>query len=444
MKAVLRFVLFPLLFAWLTMVPAGAQTTTLSDDVLRQIEEHFFPEGDKFDLPDAEVSDSDARLGRRAMAWVHRAADKGDPHAVYLMGKEFLSGILAAKDHPRALALLRHAAEGGSVAAVRELALATYLFDSEEDQLAWARKAAETGNAFFQTAIGTYLVYGRVGSMTPTRKPSDFLIESAGGDLGKVDHAKAAEWYRRAAANGETDAARAYLALTGDMEAAVRAECAGVAYSLHGYGDKGNLFDLLKEDAVQAWIRAEAPKGNPTARVAWSILAGSYYGDEWGKDAGKWLAGPASAKSLLTPVFLSIFESKIDMPGLRRAAEAGNPVAPFLIWHRYRFASINGMGGKPEDGVPWLKKAAAMGLPVARLELGELYRDGKYVRRDTERAVRLLTSVAEGGEGDQATKAGRFLSELYRDSGDDARAVMWLYSIGADARLKTLLDEIGG
>ena len=418
----------------------GAGARELTDKEIQQIIEFMF--GDEVLIPDAKIRDSDVKRSKRALPWIRKAAEQGDAHALFLLGKELLNGFIVKKNEAEALVLMSRAADAGSVAAAIELGLATYLFDNKADEFAWTKKAAEAGDAYFQKRVGDYFHVGSMGMPMSVTKPSRLLIETM-GDKGKIDPARAAQWYGRAAGNGAKGAALGYLWLTGDMERAVQLELEAHAFSYFSdYKDSDFRLGLLKDEAVQAWIRKQAPKGNPTSRLAWGVLA-AYEQKGWGKDAGRWLSGPESATNPLAPVLMAILERKYDVEGLRRAAAAGNPTAHFLMWNRHRYDKHLGGGMPPAEGLPWLQKAVTMGVPKAWLDMGMVLRDGKLVAKNTKLAIRWLRKAADRKKCQLTKDARLILGNLHLEAGDHPRAVTWLYDADS-VDFDRLLDRIGG
>ncbi len=417
----------------------GAGAQGLTDKETRQVIEQFF--GTEMVIPDAKIRDSDLKRSKRALPWIRKAAEQGDAHALFLLGKELLNGFIVKKNEAEALTLMGRAAEAGSVAAAIELAFSTYLFDDEKDEFTWAEKAAEAGDAYFQKQVGNYFHVGTF-SMPMTIKPSELLIDTM-GNRKKADPAKAARWYRRAAGNAAKGAALGYLWLTDDMERAVQLELEAHVFSYFSdYSVSDFRLGLLKDETVQAWIRKQAPKGNPTARLAWGVLA-AFEQKGWGSDAGRWLSGPGSAGNPLAPVLMAIYERKYDVDGLRRAVAAGNPTAHFLMWNRHRYDRHLGGGMPSAKGLPWLEKAVNMGVPKAWFDMGEVFRDGKLVAGNTKLAIRWLKKAADRKMCQLTSDARLRLSTLYLEAGDRPRAVTWLYEAGADEDLDRLLDRIG-
>ncbi|MGE0750039.1 MAG: hypothetical protein AB7K64_05565 [Variibacter sp.] len=99
-------------------------------------------------------------------------------------------------------------------------------------------------------------------------------------------------------------------------------------------------------------------------------------------------------------------------PGLRAAADAGNPAAAYEIGVRY--ADGRGVAANPEEAARWLERAASANLAPAQYRLGSLYEKGQGVKKDLERARRLYASAAERGNA----KAMHNLAVLYAEGID--------------------------
>ena len=80
---------------------------------------------------------------------------------------------------------------------------------------------------------------------------------------------------------------------------------------------------------------------------------------------------------------------------LRRAAEAGNPVAAYEIGTR--FAEGKGVARDLAQAAQWYQRAADAGLAPAEYRLGSLYERGQGVVRDEARAVALYRRAADQG-----------------------------------------------
>lgn len=87
----------------------------------------------------------------RAMPWIRRAAERGDPRAQYVLGTAHFNGDLAARDWPRAYALMRRAADQGLPAARTSLTeMERHI--SAEDRQRGSALAREMAGATVQAA----------------------------------------------------------------------------------------------------------------------------------------------------------------------------------------------------------------------------------------------------------------------------------------------------
>ena len=160
--------------------------------------------------------------------WLERSAGLGHAPAQAVLGGYFLQGVAVDRNLPRALELMRAAAEQGEITAASNLG---FLYQSDdggvdqdlEEALRWYRIAAEGGQARAQTIYASLLQAG------------------VGG--GENDLAEAAQWYLTASAQGDPIAqARLGSLIAQDVishpDPAVQAQYVGQA--VQG-GDQGAL-----------------------------------------------------------------------------------------------------------------------------------------------------------------------------------------------------------
>lgn len=83
---------------------------------------------------------------------------------------------------------------------------------------------------------------------------------------------------------------------------------------------------------------------------------------------------------------------------MRRAAEAGNPLAQHVLAVTY----LAGMGvpRNVEEGLAWLNKSAAAGYAEAQFKLASLYMRGDVVPADEAKALDFALKAAEQGHGE--------------------------------------------
>jgi TPR repeat protein len=161
-----------------------------------------------------------------AMVWLGRAAEKGHPDGLALLGLSYLTGRAVTRSPQEALKRLRPAAEKGYPKAEGLLALALITaaeVRDEEEGRRWVRKAAADGDPLGQALLGELLLSGRAG------------VEK--------NEAEGAAWIRKAAEQGD---ARAQYVL-----ASILANGVGVG-----------------KDPVQArfWLELAAAQGHADAR----------------------------------------------------------------------------------------------------------------------------------------------------------------------------------
>lgn len=161
-----------------------------------------------------------------AVAWLGRAAEKGHPDGLTLLGLSYLTGRAVTRNPEEALKWLRPAAEKDYPKAEGLLALAlisTTEVRNEEEGRRWVRKAAADGDPLGQALLGELLLFGRAG------------VEK--------NEAEGAAWIRKAAEQGD---AKAQYVLAG-----VLANGVGAA-----------------KDPIQArfWLELAAAQGHADAR----------------------------------------------------------------------------------------------------------------------------------------------------------------------------------
>jgi len=102
--------------------------------------------------------------------------------------------------------------------------------------------------------------------------------------------------------------------------------------------------------------------------------------------------------------YLSLLYTKglgvVENPGygvqlLRRAAEAGDPLAQYNLGNRYMREGTEEFA--PEQAAAWWKKAADQGLVPAQHNLGSLYALGTGVKRDLKQARHWYAKAAANG-----------------------------------------------
>lgn len=242
-------------------------------------------------------------------------------------------------------------AEKGDEAALEYVARA-YLVGQEYDEECdcdyekaayWALKFAETGNSIGQYNMGIYYMKG------------------CGVER---DFRKAAEWYNKAADNGDPDSselAQVCLEYAETMDKAIAGDAhaqADIAKNIYIMKDSLNEFGSEKdcEDAIY-WAERAIENGDNSAVI---ILM-------WAKNHNFNLSLP----------FEKVVEACRDM------AENGDPESLRLLGCEL----LSGDSNEQKEGFKLIEKSAELGDDLAYRSLGVCYERGIGVKRNTKKAV---------------------------------------------------------
>jgi TPR repeat protein len=120
----------------------------------------------------------------------------------------------------------------------------------------------------------------------------------------------------------------------------------------------------------------------------------------------------------------------------RAAAQAGDPMAQFVMSRIARFHARQDPGKLPE-AIDWLQKAAGQNNTQAMFDLGVMYLNGDGVETDLQRARELFTTVAQR----KSPGAQIMLAQMYATGKgvqqDYVQAVAWLTVAIDQGRLKS-------
>lgn len=340
-------------------------------------------------------------------------AEQGNADALYLLGfaHESGQGVEASKD--KALEFYRKAADGKHKDAVYRLSFILLASDKEEER-DQARQALETAAKDDPEVAARILgeAYLR-GLLTPAPDPD-----------------KAVFWWKSAADAGDVLSvlllARFYEGQFGFPELKNIKESLANYAKAAGLGNAGAMAALgsrllsgdeknRDEAKGREWLKKAIEAKEYTAYLALGDYEENVKKDlkaalaeyERGKDAGQvdcmlrtadfYIEGKGTEK-----------DSARGMSLLRKAAEAGNPVANFRVAAQFLSAE------KPEvadlmSGYGHLLAAANGNLVEAQNELGLLYLSGKLGIADAPAGVAWLTRAAQGGNA----QAQNNLATLY-------------------------------
>lgn len=109
------------------------------------------------------------------------------------------------------------------------------------------------------------------------------------------------------------------------------------------------------------------------------------------------------------------------------AADSGNANAMCILGEMYQFADIHckdALEKDSEKAFKYFQNASKKGHPRATMCLAEFYKSGEYVKKDTDQAINLLRSIAEGNY--RLSKiAARQLGEIYHNIGETEESRKW-------------------
>jgi TPR repeat protein len=130
--------------------------------------------------------------------------------------------------------------------------------------------------------------------------------------------------------------------------------------------------------------------------------------------------------------------SSMDIPDLRRKAEAGSVVAQSILGICY----LHGINVEADcrEAFRLLSAAAAKGASRAQLNLGHMYFEGMGIPPDVPQALRLYHAAAEKGEFDAQIQLGRIYSRGTGASIDFDAALRW-YTFALSQRTRVRADD---
>jgi TPR repeat protein len=196
--------------------PAALEAAAASGNSTAQFElgrAHFRGEG-------AAKDDS------KAVEWIRRSAEQGNPDAIVSMGFFYSQGIGVEKNEAAAIEWFRKGAEAGSPKSQLNLGLmlrqAKTTARNHTESIGWLEKAASTGDSDAVRTLGQLYFLGDSLMMPDRKKAFPLVLRSAeagdiasqnmlgvayrDGDGTPSDHAKAREWFRKAALQNDPKA----------------------------------------------------------------------------------------------------------------------------------------------------------------------------------------------------------------------------------------------
>jgi TPR repeat protein len=203
----------------------------------------------------------------------------------------------------------------------------------------------------------------------------------------------------------------------------------------------------LADTRITPEIRAAADQGDPAAQYQMSRAFATGRGAPrdaeraWNMMKAAAEAGHPDAIGGLGFFYATgIHVEKDDVKALeafRRGAELGSPTSQLnLARCLLREKTLEGVPNPPadpdaaarmhEEGVEWLRKAAASKLPAAAAALGRYHYFGEYgVTQDYKEAARWLLVAAEDGDADSQNLLAVIHEQALLGSRDEEQALRW-------------------
>lgn len=322
--------------------------------------------------------------------WLALAGDEASPAGRYQLGTALVFGGVTPRDPARAFRLVKGAAEGGHVRAMKLLAA---MHDDgigvERDGLEavrWFRAAAEEGDAEAAFDLASVLFDGR--GVPPDPAAAVSWLEKAGG-CSHAPHLLSLMLFRGEGNPRDVPRARA------------------VFLDAVGKRHLPSLFTTLEEEAVR--YRPAATRSRDQREAVLEAAAAGEAGDARAAlDAALVLWNADCGMTEDRPRALELF---------RVAAEAGDPLAQACLYEAQRVTS----GG---DEVDWLVRAADAGLAGAQRELARELLSGPSGPDATEEATRRLEAAVEAGDALACAELARLLTDSGQGDTDRVRDLL--------------------
>jgi TPR repeat protein len=341
----------------------------------------------KFELANALLFKGDD--DDRAIALLKQAAESGSLSAMSLMGDCYLTGVAVTQNRDEAYRWFKMAADEGSADAMAKVGN-SYLYGygvakNVADGNKWLQTAADRGSTSALIELGDSYRFGR--GVTKDEERAAKLYEKA-ADAGDELAMQYLSAMNERGINGKVDKAAAIRWLRSSASA-------GSLVAMNNLGNYYNMGYLVKQDKAEAlfWIRKSAELGYPIGMYSLSLLLREEKKKE--AEANSWLI---------------------------RAADAGQPDAEFSLSVAY-LTGRAGVAQDPNEAFRWLKKAAADGLPSAMDTLGVSIQRGIAGVPNQSEAISWFRRAAQN----QYAPAMYNLSKALREQrGDDPEANTWL------------------
>ena len=316
-----------------------------------------------------------------ALSLADRYANEGDVRANILLGDIYLEGLGVTKNYQKALEYFSSPANSGNIHAQVSMAEIYKKLTNLSKSAEWYQKAAEQGDKNAKNMLQklkpllAYLEAAEQGNAE-----AQYNIGQIYGDGKDIEqnYKEAEKWNRQAAEQGYAPAQR-YL---------------GWMYE-EGHG--------VQKDYQQAfnWYLKAAEQGNALAQNSLGNLYRRGLGvQKDSQEALKWYqkAGVQGIDNAQSYVFNILFESKDYQQAFNwfhEMAEKGYATSQYCLGSLYHL----GYGTKQDfkEAVKWYQKAANQGHAGGQYSLGSMYEKGNGVQQDYKQAFNWYLKAAEQG-----------------------------------------------
>ena len=400
-------------------------------------------------LDNGKPSPSPVRDSSLGVAFLEIVAAIGDVASMRMLGTLFSEGKMVERDIDRALFWLRRADDFGDSSALEMIPeihfsegerLCKELRDAaengDEDTKARARRAEEwlgksrevsrpaeeenrdlTPEELNKMSVFMQLAYAEAGYPFSQREAGNAYLN---GDVIPKDMAKAVEWWKLAADQGE-DGAMYNLGiahLNGDGVA--KDDYKAFQYWMQAFDSRNTLAEnrLL---SVPKTYRADAEKGDASAQF---FMGTAYeYGHGVPKNAetaADWYRKAAEQGHPGAQTFLAYAlytgsgvaqDAEQAFAWFRKAAEQGNSEAQQNLGRSLFYG--DGCEENRQEATVWYRKAAEQGEPGAMFNLALCYLNGEGVAKDEKEGLTWLEKAASKGH----PKAAQILEQMETDEG---------------------------
>jgi uncharacterized protein len=424
---------------------------------------------------------------------LQQSAKEGNPHAAFIVGQMFYSGVGTPRNDAEAALWFKRAADGGNAEGAYNYGyMRMYGLggpSNPTEAVNWYQQAAQSGSPRGELSFAAALLTGtgitkneaqaipifkRLASRNLLTSNDADLVESqalTAGLLGdfyrsgtgvEKDISQAIAWYSRAAEKGDQFAAR---------------DLAKIYFEGDGVPKDANLF--------KAWLAKAAELGHPEAQAnlglmlvqgkeftkdvavgtklvldaankgngfAWSLL-GSFYEDGLGMPRSFEKAaqaydkavelGYAEAKYLLTPrvrVLSQLLASSEAVEKDRSQATNGNSTS--MLYMGYRYGEGIGVLEDSAAAFNWFSKATDAGSATAKGIIGVMLVLGQGTPKDVAKGVALVKASAIAGDATAMFTLALFYSaSMLNETNEKNLAQLWYrkaLAAGYDAARKSI------